>query len=507
MTPTAPDAADPPPPARTPPRVSTGIAGLDQVLGGGLTGARVYLLEGDPGTGKTTFGLSFARAGVVLGERVLYLTLSETEEELRDVLASHGWHADGIDIVELVGDPGVAAEHEQTILVPSDMELGESIDAIISHVERVDPARVVVDSLSEMRLLAHDPLRYRRRILAIKHYFARRGCTVLLLDDKTDAASGLQLHSLVHGVMSLYRDTERFGGERRRLQVIKMRGLRYEGGFHDLMLDTGRLQVFPRLVAADHAAPHDQHPVSSGSVPLDEMLGGGLVPGTSTMLLGPAGVGKSTTAAMVVHAALARGERAHYYLFDEGVATWCLRSKLLGMDMAPALAAGTLRLQAIDPAELAAGEFAHRVVQGVLEDRARVVVIDSLTAYLLSMPGQTHLLLHMHELLGFLRHTGVVTLLTVGEHGLIGELHSEFDLSYLSDTVLLYRYFEAGGEVRSALTAVKTRTTANQRSIRELRVSAEHGVQVGAELAGFDGIFNGMLVYRGGTAMLGEGDP
>lgn len=488
-------------------RASTGVSGLDSVLGGGLTPSRMYLIEGDPGTGKTTFALRFLMAGVRVGEAGLYITLSETADELRAVVASHGWSMDGLSIHELADELSGDVLSEQSILHPSEVELGETIGAVTAEITRLNPRRVVFDSLSEMRLLAQDPLRYRRQILALKHFFANRECTVLLLDDKTASPADLQLHSIAHGVIALDQKTEPFGAERRHLRVVKMRGIRFQGGCHDFTLDTGRIDVFPRLVAGDHHAGFDATAVTTGSAELDEMLGGGLVPGTNTLLLGPSGVGKSTTAVRCVLSALARGERADYYLFDEGMGTLLARCRALGMDLAPALASGQLRVQQIDPAALSPGEFAHRVMQGVLERGASFVAIDSLNAYLLAMPGQSFLLLHMHELLTFLNQQGVTTVLVVGQHGLLGEVRGQIDLSYLSDAIVLYRYFEAAGEVRTAVSVVKSRTTANQRSIREFRLDAERGVQVGTALEGFEGVLSGLTTYRGRTPMLGQAAP
>ena len=484
------------------PRASTGVAGLDEILNGGLTPSRLYLIEGTPGTGKTTFGLKFLLAGAARGELGLYITLSETAEELQAVAASHGWSLDGVEVHELVSEIGMQPEAEQSILHPSEIELGETIAAVTEQIERLNPTRVVFDSLSEMRLLAQDPLRYRRQVLALKHFFSSRQCTVILLDDKTSDPTDLQLHSIAHGVISLSQASQPFGVERRQLRVMKMRGMKFQGGCHDFLLDTGRIAVFPRLVAANHHAPFDPTPASTGSPALDQMLGGGLVPGTSTLLLGPSGVGKTTTAVRFTHAALQRGQRATYYLFDEGMGTFLARSRALGMDLAPAIASGQLVVQQIDPAEQSPGEFAHRVTGGVIEGKASFVVIDSLNAYLQAMPGQSFLLLHMHELLSFLNQQGVMTMLIVGQHGLVGEPRSEIDLSYLSDSILLYRFFEADSVVRSAITALKSRSAATERSIREFRLSKDQGLQVGELLNGFEGVLTGVPTYRGSTPML-----
>jgi circadian clock protein KaiC len=485
-------------------RVSTGVAGLDVILRGGLTPSRMYLLEGAPGTGKTTFGLKFLMAGVAADERGLYITLSETAAELRAVVASHGWTLDGIEVQELGNDIGLMAGIEQTILHPSEIELGETIKSMVEVVEQIDPRRVVLDSLSEMRLLAQDPLRYRRQILALKQFFSGRQCTVLLLDDKTSQPSDLQLHSIAHGVVSLAQDAREFGAERRSLRVVKMRGLKFEGGWHDFVVDTGVVQVFPRLIAARHHKAFDAPLASTGVPRLDSMLGGGLAAGTNMLLLGPSGAGKTTTAVRCMLSALERGESADYYLFDEGVATLLTRSGNLGMALDGYIQSGRLVVHQIDPASLAPGEFAARVVDGVSQRNVTFVGIDSLNAYVHAMPGQGFLLLHMHELLTYLNQQGVLTLLIVGQHGLVGDVRSDIDLSYLSDAILLYRFFEARSEVRTAIAVLKSRTAQNQRSVRELRLGPPAGVQVGEELRGFDGVLAGAVAYTGSTPLLSE---
>jgi len=483
-------------------RISTGVAGLDQILGGGLTPSRMYLLEGTPGTGKTTFALRYLMAGVEAGERGLYITLSETVTELRAVVESHGWSLDGVEVQELGDDFGLAADGVQSILHPAEIELGETIKRVTDEIERLNPARVVFDSLSEMRLLAQDPLRYRRQILALKHFFADRACTVLLLDDKTSEPTDLQLHSIAHGVVSLEQVSREFGAERRALRVVKMRGVKFQGGWHDVMLDTGRLEVFPRLIAASHHTPFDEPLATTGSAQLDEMLGGGLAAGTNMLLLGPSGAGKTTTALRCMLSALERGERADYYLFDEGLGTLLVRSRNLGMALDGFIDNGQLIVHQIDPASLSPGEFAARVVDAVRQRGARFVGIDSLNAYVHAMPGQSFLLLHMHELLTFLNQQGVITMLIVGQHGLVGDVRSDIDLSYLSDTILLYRYFEAESEVRTAVVVLKSRITHNERSIREMRLGLPSGIQVGDELHGFEGVLAGAVSYKGKTPML-----
>ena len=482
-------------------RASTGVEGLDAILGGGLTRNRVYLLEGTPGTGKTTFALRFLMSGAERGERGLYVTLSETAEELEGVVRAHGWSLDGIDVFELVDDTGRDPEAEQSILYPSEVELGETIRSLTARVERDSPARVVFDSLSEMRLLAQDPLRYRRQVLALKQFFATRSCTVLLVDDKTSAPGDLQLHSISHGVISLEQAIQEYGTETRRLRVVKMRGHKFQGGLHDFKLDTGRISVFPRLVASTHRADVVHEQVGTGSAELDQMLGGGLSRGTSTLLMGPSGVGKTTTAVHCMHAALQRGERATYYLFDEGRSTLLLRSRKLHVDIEPFVRSGACRIAQIDPAELSPGEFASMVVDAVTQEGSSFVAIDSLNAYLQAMPGQTFLLLHMHELLTFLNHRSVTTMMIVGQHGGV-DARTEIDVSYIADATLVFRFFEAEGAVRSAITAIKSRTAQNQRSIRELQLSSSTGLCIGEPIVNFEGMLGDSVQYKGVTKML-----
>jgi circadian clock protein KaiC len=490
-------------PARPPAaRISTGIEGLDTVLKGGFTPNRVYLVEGSPGTGKTTFALRFLLAGAERGDKGLYITLSESAEELEDVVVSHGWSLDGIEVFELLDEAGRDPDADQSILYPSEIELGETVKKITDRITRSEPALIVFDSLSEMRLLAQDPLRYRRQVLALKHFFSLRACTVLLLDDKTSGDGDLQLHSICHGVITLQQATRAFGAESRQLRVVKMRGQKFQGGLHDFSLDTGRIALFPRLVASEHRANGDHEKVSTGVPRLDEIMGGGLVRGTSTLLLGPSGIGKSSTAVQCMHAALMRGERATYYLFDEGRATLLLRSQSLGMDLSAFVASGQCQVLQIDPADLSTGEFASLVVDAVKRDGASFIALDSLNAYLQAMPGESHLLLHMHEILTFLAHQGVITMVVIGQHGAIGNVRTDIDLSYLSDSTLLFGYFESKGSVKSSITALKSRVADNDRGIREFRLSPRTGVQIGDPLAALEGVLTGMPVYTGPTEMM-----
>jgi circadian clock protein KaiC len=497
-----PQAAGPAIPAQE--RASTGIAGLDDVLGGGLPANHLYLVEGTPGAGKTTLGLQFLRKGVEVGDKGLYITLSETTGELMTTAASHGWSLDGIEIFQLVTEEGLSPDSEQSILHPSEIELGETTRSVMAAAERVKPRRVVFDSLSEMRLLAQNPLRYRRQVLALKSFFGTRGCTVLLLDDRTASHDDLQLHSITHGVISLDQTVEHYGPERRRLRVIKMRGIPFRGGEHDVILATGGLHVFPRLVAAEHRAAFDAGTVSTGSPHLDELLGGGLVRGTNTLFSGPSGVGKTTTAIACARAGLIRGERAVYYLFDEGLGTLLARSRALGLDVEPFIRDGQLHIQTLDPAEVSPGQFAN-MVRTAVEHGAKTVVIDSLNAYLQAMSGDKHLLLQMHELLTYLNQRGIVTILILAQHGVLGDVRSDVDLSYLSDGILLFRFFEARGALLKAVSVVKSRTSEHETTIREFRLGRK-GIEVGDSLADFEGVMSGIASYRGHGPLLSDHD-
>jgi circadian clock protein KaiC len=484
-------------------RSSTGVAGLDDILGGGLPTGHLYLVEGTPGSGKTTLGLQFLRRGVEHGEKGLYITLSETASELHTVAASHGWSLHGVEVFELVTDEGLSPDAEQSILHPSEVELGETTRGVMAAVERLKPTRVVFDSLSEMRLLAQNPLRYRRQVLALKSYFSTRGCTVLLLDDRSAEMDDLQLHSIAHGVISLEQMVDQYGPERRRLRVIKMRGIRFRGGEHDFSLDTGGLAVFPRLVAAEHRQAHAESLVGTGTAEFDAMLGGGLTRGSNTLFSGPSGVGKTTTAIACVRAALLRGEKAVYYLFDEGLGTLLIRSRALGLDVANFLESRQLQIKTLDPAEVSPGQFANMVRAAVEDVGVRTVVIDSLNAYLQAMSGDKHLLLQMHELLTYLNQRGVVTILILAQHGVLGDMRSDVDLSYLSDGIVLFRFFEARGSLLKAVSVVKSRTSEHELTIREFRLG-KSGIEVGQALQDFEGVMSGVASYKGATPLLGE---
>jgi circadian clock protein KaiC len=486
-------------------RASTGIAGLDTVLAGGLPAHHLYLVEGEPGAGKTTLGMQFLLEGQAQGERGLYVTLSETATELDIVAASHGWSLDGLTVFELSDGDTLNEEAEQSILHPSEVELGETTRRILAVVAELRPSRIVFDSLSEMRLLAQDPLRYRRQILALKHFFATLRCTVLLLDDKSSKSSDLQLHSIAHGVLSLDQSAGDFGDNKRSLRVVKLRGVKFRGGEHDFTLHTGGIEVFPRLSAADHrgtlAVPTC---ATTGTPALDALLGGGLAYGTNTLLMGPSGVGKTTTAMSCIAAALARGEKVSYYLFDEGLHTLLARCDALNLPLREHVASGLLDIVTLDPAAVSPGQFSSMVRCAVEQRGASVLGIDSLNAYLQAMPGGKYLLLQMHELLQYLNQRGVATLLVMSQHGLFGSGRSDVDLSYLSDSIVLFRFFEARGSLLKAVSVVKSRTNAHELTIREFRLGRS-GVEVGAALADFEGVMMGLPAYRGSQSLLGDG--
>ncbi|MDG4876314.1 ATPase domain-containing protein [Mesorhizobium sp. WSM4935] len=476
-------------------RVSTGSEGLDDILGGGFDPDRMYLYEGRPGTGKTTIALQFLLEGVRLGERVLYITLSESRRELALVAKRHGWTLDGIDIFELVPpETSLDPDRELTILHPAEVELSETTKLVFDKIAALDPTRVVFDSLSELRLLAQNSLRYRRQVLALKHFFTARRCTVVLLDDLSSSDTDLQLHSICHGVINLEQLALDYGAERRRIRVVKMRGIRFRGGYHDFTIVKGGLRIFPRLVAAEHHKEFTVEAAPSGNAELDKMLGGGIERGTNALFIGAAGVGKSSLALTFALAAAQRGEHAVYFAFDEGRGTIEARARTLGMPLEQALADGTIRLQQIDPAELSPGEFAAGVRASVELDKARVVVIDSLNGYLNAMPDERFLILQMHELLSYLGQQGVTTILILAQHGLVGPMDTPLDISYLSDAVLMLRYFEFGGTVRRALSVVKKRSGNHEHTIREFQLTP-NGVALGPPLTHFSGVFSGTPTY------------
>lgn len=485
-----------------------GVSGLDDILVGGLSRGHVFLLEGNPGSGKTTIALQYLIEGASLGEKCLYITLSETEEELRDVAASHGFALDdNISIFELVPPESLLdARQQQSLLYSSDLELGETTKLIFDAVEKIEPARIVLDSLSEIRLLAQSSLRYRRQILALKHYFAKQSSTVLLLDDMSTELSDKTVHSIVHGVIHLDELAPNYGGERRRLRVLKYRGQSFRGGFHDFTIRTGGVNVYPRLVANEHRTAFDRRPVSSGITEIDELVGGGLEKGSSTLIIGPAGTGKSTFALQYLSAAVARGEKAAAFIFDEELGLLFARTKAMGIDIEAMRDSGKLHIEQLDAAELSPGEFAHRVRERVDSAGAKAVLIDSINGYQASMPDEQSLVLHMHELLQYLNRQGANTYLTVAQHGLVGDMKSPVDVTYLADTVVLLRYFEALGRVRRAVSIIKKRTGTHEDTIREYRISSR-GLTLGQPLSEFQGVLRGVPQFVGGSLpALSEGD-
>ena len=465
------------------------------------------MFEGEPGTGKTTLGIHFLLAGLAAGESGLYVTLSETAAELKDVALSHGWDLDkaGLEVFELVSPEQLSPDAEQSIIHPAELELGQTVQGVMAKVESGKPVRVVFDSLSEMRLLAQDPLRYRRQVLALKHFFSRNNCTVLMLDDLSATVGDMQLRSIAHGVIWLQQMVGQYGADKRFLRVAKMRGISFRSGEHDFVLKTGGVEVFPRLIAAEHHKPFRPESVSTGNDALDATLGGGLARGSNTLFVGPSGVGKTTTAIACVHAALRRGEKAAYYLFDEGLGTLLPRARALGYELESDLESGQFLLDALDPAEVSAGEFTARVRRAVEKGGVRTVVIDSLNAYLQAMPGGKFLTLQMHELLSYLNQRGVMTILVLGQHGILGHAKLDVDLSYLSDSVVLFRYFEARGNLLKAISVTKSRTSQHASTIHEFRLG-KNGVEVGAALSDFEGVIVGVGRYTGSAALLSDGD-
>ncbi len=489
-------------------KAMTGVAGLDDVLSGGLSRGHVFLLEGSPGTGKTTIALQFLIEGANLGERCLYITLSETEDELRESAASHGMTVgESIEIFELVPPESLLdADQQQSLLYSSDLELGETTKLIFEAFERLKPSRLVIDSLSEIRLLAQSSLRYRRQILALKHFFAKSGATVVLLDDMTSDNLDKTVHSVVHGVVHLEQLAPDYGSERRRMRVVKYRGQAFRGGYHDFVIKTGGVAVFPRLRALEHRTDFARSTLGTGIAEFDGLLGGGVERGSSTLLIGPAGTGKSLFALQFVVAAVQRRERAAIFIFDEELGLLYDRMKPLGIDLERMRDEGAIHIEQLDAAELSPGEFAQRVRDRVSTFDAKTVIIDSINGYQASMPEENALILHMHELLQYLNRQGANTFLTVAQHGLVGDMKSPVDVTYLADTVILLRYFEALGKVRRAISVIKKRTGRHEDTIREFHIG-DAGLTLGPPLSGFQGILRGVpTLVNEGQALLNFSD-
>ncbi|QAY75166.1 ATPase domain-containing protein [Sphingosinicella sp. BN140058] len=484
--------------------VSSGLPELDYILAGGYAANRVHLVEGEPGAGKTTLGLQFLLEGKRKNERCLYITLSESRAELKHTASTHGWDLDGIEIFELVPpELSLDSEREQSIVYASDLELGETVQMVMDEVQRVAPARIVFDSLSEIRLLAQGPLRFRRQVLALKHYFAQRNCTVLFLDDLTQTHEDLSLHSLAHGVLRLDQIAIGYGAERRRLRIWKMRGRAFKGGYHDIAIRTGGMTIFPRLVAASH--PEAGRPdlrAQSGIAELDDLVGGGLDYGTANLIVGPSGSGKSTLILQYLYAALKRGEKVLVVSFDETERVFMRRAIGLGMDLSDAIRDGLFTFRQVDPAELSPGELTALVREQV-EGGTSIVCLDSLTGYQHAMTEEKYMLLQMHEIVTYLNQQGVLTFLILAQSGMVGQMQSPVDLTYLSDAVILLRFFEARGEIRRALSMLKKRTGAHESTIRELKIDGG-GIRVGEKLDGFRGVLTGVPVFEGDAKLIEE---
>ena len=482
------------------PRVSTGCSGLDSILTGGFPRGRLYLIEGDPGAGKTTLALQFMREGVKNGERALYITLSESRADLSHAAQSHGHSIENIEVVELLPNEGdLLPEQQYTVFHPAEVELNDRMQRIVKEVQRVRPERLVIDALSELRMLAKDPLRYRRQILSLKDFMADQQCTVLLLDDRSSRDPDLQLHSIVHGVVSMDKVPREYGKTRRQLEIVKLRGTAYLEGFHDYAIVTGGVVVFPRLVAADSRSEQPPEAVSSGIVELDALTGGGLDRGTSTLFIGPAGCGKTSLAVQWATTAAKRGESCVLFSFEEAPHTLTTRAAGLGIDIRPHVASGKIVIKRVDPAEMSPGELVANVQEHVENQNVRMVILDSLNGYLQSMPGEHFLAVHLHELLAYLGNRGVLTIMVLAQAGTIGwPLQSAVDVSYLADNILLLRYFENKGEVCQAISTIKRRSGSHEHTIRELKLGPEQ-IHIGRPLRDFQGVLTGTPTFLGGT--------
>lgn len=479
---------------------TTGIDGLDAILAGGFPKNRLYLIKGDPGVGKTTLALQYLMAGAAAGEKGMYITLSETKAEVVSVAESHGWDLDPIAIFELSAlEQQLAQEAQNTVFQPSEVELNNTTELLLNRIKQEKPARLVIDSLSELRLLSDTTLRYRRQMLSLKQFFAGEEMTVLMLDDHAGIGGGdLQVQSIAHGVVTIEQLETDYGADRRRIKINKLRGVNFVGGFHDALIVPGGLKVFPRLVAAEHRTDFAAGRLSSGIPHLDDLLGGGVDRGTSCLFLGPAGTGKSSIAMQFAVAAAQRKEKVAVFLFEENLRTLVTRSESMSMPVGKLSKTGMIELVSIDPAQLAPGQFVDLVRSKVERNDVRVIIMDSLNGYLQAMQNARHLEIQLHEMLSYLSHRGVVSIMTVAQHGLLGQMNSPVDLTYLADTVLLLRYFEAAGHVRKAISIVKKRIGQHEDTIREFKLDAK-GLRVGATLENFHGVLTGVPTFEGSS--------
>ena len=477
-------------------KCASGVPGLDDIVGGGLPRNCLYLVEGNPGVGKTTLAMQFLLEGKRAGERCLYVTLSETRQELEAVAQSHGWDLGNLSIIELSAiERAIGSKGPTTLFQSAEVELTQLMKMLMDAIQREKPARVVLDSLSEMRMLSQSPLRYRREVLRLKQQLAELGCTVLLVDDRTSEGSDIQVHSIVHGALALNAAPLKYGVFRRSLSVTKIRGVPFREGTHDYIIEKGGLRVFPRLVAAEHHTPFRKAAALSGNAQLDVLLGQGLHYGTSNLVIGPAGSGKSTLAAMYAHAAASRGERVNYYVFDETTATLRQRAEDMGIGLTPLMQKGLLKVEQMDPAKISPGELAAGIRDAVERDDVKIIVLDSLNGYVTAMPHEEFL--HLHELLTYLNQQGVMTIMILAQHGLVGPMGAPIDVSYLADSVIITRYFEALGNIRKAISIIKKRSGPHEGTVRELTLAAG-GVVVGPPLADFQGVLTGVPSYLGG---------
>ena len=466
----------------------TGIAGLDEILQGGLPEHQMYFVQGDPGAGKTTLSFQFLLEGVRRGEKSMYVTLSASSRDLQRVALSHGWDISAVTIHEQFQTSSGA---DTTIFRPAEIELSRTVKALLDAIDAVQPDRVVIDSLGEIRLLAEGVLRYRKQLLILKEFFRERSITGLVLDDRTVGASDSEVQGLAEGVITLGVNAPMYGNTRRTLEVVKLRSVAFRGGFHDFTIEKGGLRVYPRLTAGQHRASSQEGTIGSGIAEIDSLVGGGLERGSATMIMGPAGVGKSSLALQFATAAAAAGERVAFFIFEEHRSVFLKRAASLGFDVLPLIESGALLVQQIDPAEMSAGEFAYTVRTTVEAEKAAIVVIDSLNGYFNAMPEQHFLTLQLHELLSYLTDAAITTILIVSQHGAIGHVSSPVDVSYLADAVILLRYYETRGSFRRAISMLKKRTSAHEQTVRDYQITSK-GVRVGAILEEFRGILSGM---------------